>query len=150
MSLELQHNSKLIWIIAAIIVLIAGGLFAGQWYIKKQKAAQEAQQQAAAAQIAASQAQAQAAQQAAPASAPVATPEAATDAPITLVDDSIASAPIPSNPSLAKEEVAKLNDIQKQLQDQQKSLEGQHADADQLIKLKEEQVKLLEAQLGAK
>ncbi|HFF4773957.1 TPA: hypothetical protein ACGC33_002258, partial [Acinetobacter baumannii] len=45
------------------------------------------------------------------------------------------------------EEVSKLNDIHRQLQDQEATLKAQHADADQLIKLKEEQVKLLEAQV---
>ena len=49
--------------------------------------------------------------------------------------------------SLAKEEVSKLNDIHQQLQDQEVTLKAQHADADQLIKLKAEQVKLLEAQV---
>lgn len=49
--------------------------------------------------------------------------------------------------ALAKEEVSKLEDIHRQLKDQEATLKAQHADADQLTKLKEEQVKLLEAQL---
>ena len=55
----------------------------------------------------------------------------------------------PENASLAKEEVAKLDDIQSQLKEQEKSLQAQHKDADELVKLKEEQIKLLEAQLAA-
>ena len=55
---------------------------------------------------------------------------------------------VPQNESLAKEEVARLDDIQKQLDEQAKILKSQHADADQLIKLKEEQIKLLEQQLS--
>ena len=43
--------------------------------------------------------------------------------------------------------VSKLEDIHRQLKDQEATLKAQHADADQLTKLKEEQVKLLEAQL---
>lgn len=68
---------------------------------------------------------------------------------VELVNESILKDKVPDNASLAKEEVAKLDDIQKQLNDQQKSLESQHTDADQLIKLKEEQIKLLEQQLAA-
>ncbi len=140
MSLELQDNRKLVWIIAAIIILLVAGLFATQWYVKQKKAEEKATAVAA-----------QPITAPTPASAPVAKVQATEmpEAPITLVDDNIVSAPIPSNPSLAKEELAKLDDIQKQLQDQQKNLESQHADADQLIKLKEEQVNLLEQQLGA-
>lgn len=68
---------------------------------------------------------------------------------VELVNESILKDKVPENASLAKEEVAKLQDIQKQLNEQTQSLESQHADADQLIKLKEEQIKLLEQQLAA-
>ena len=57
---------------------------------------------------------------------------------------------MPENAALAKEEIAKLEDIQSQLTEQEKTLKAQHTDADQLIKLKEEQIKLLEAQLSQK
>lgn len=63
-----------------------------------------------------------------------------------LVNEDVLKQPIPAQESLAKEEVSKLNDIHRQLQDQEATLKAQHADADQLIKLKEEQVKL-EAQV---
>ena len=68
---------------------------------------------------------------------------------VELVKESILKDKIPENTSLAKEEVAKLEDIQKQLDDQQQNLKSQHADADQLIKLKEEQIKLLQQQIAA-
>ncbi len=68
---------------------------------------------------------------------------------VELFNETILKDKVPNNASLAKEEVAKLDDIQKQLDEQQKSLESQHTDADQLIKLKEEQIKLLEQQLAA-
>ena len=66
---------------------------------------------------------------------------------IQLVDEQIIKAEVPKNESLAKEEVAKLDDIQAQLNDQQEMLKEQHRNADDLIALKEEQIKLLEAQL---
>ena len=67
-----------------------------------------------------------------------------------LVQDTILQDQVPTQAALAKEEIAKLDDIQQQLVDQQNTLEAQQADADQLIKLKEEQIKLLEQQLSAK
>ena len=78
-------------------------------------------------------------------------PEVATDEKtIQLVDEKILKAAVPENESLAKEEVAKLDDIQMQLKDQEAMLKAQHADADDLVALKEEQIKLLEAQLAQK
>lgn len=65
-----------------------------------------------------------------------------------LIEEDILQAPAPENASLAKEEIAKLDDIQLQLAEQENTLKAQHADADQLLKLKEEQIKLLEAQLA--
>lgn len=65
-----------------------------------------------------------------------------------LVDASIIREEVTENATLAKEEIAKLEDIQQQLNEQEKSLKQQHSDADELIKLKEEQIKLLEAQLA--
>ncbi len=64
-----------------------------------------------------------------------------------LVSENVLKEPVPAQESLAKEEVSKLEDIHRQLKDQEATLKAQHADADQLTKLKEEQVKLLEAQL---
>lgn len=90
--------------------------------------------------------------QAAPAAA-AAPPAAASEAsvnPPKLIEDDVLQAPVPENASLAKEELAKLEDLQSQLSEQEQTLKAQHADADQLIKLKEEQLKLLEAQLAQK
>lgn len=69
---------------------------------------------------------------------------------IQLVDESILKTATPNDLALAKEEVAKLEDIQTQLHDQENILKAQHNDADQLITLKEEQIKLIEAQLVQK
>lgn len=69
---------------------------------------------------------------------------------IQLVDESILKTATPNDPALAKEEVAKLEDIQTQLHDQENILKAQHNDIDQLITLKEEQIKLIEAQLVQK
>lgn len=74
----------------------------------------------------------------------------AEQATIQLVDEKILKEAVPGNESLAKEEVAKLDDIQSQLNEQEAMLKAQHADADELIALKEEQIKLLEAQLAQK
>ena len=65
-----------------------------------------------------------------------------------LVSEDILKEAVPENASLAKEEAAKLDDIQSQLKEQEDLLKAQHSDADQLIQLKEEQIKLLEAQLA--
>lgn len=75
-------------------------------------------------------------------------PVPTTDQSESLVDETLLKADIPQNPSLAKDELAKLDDIQNQLNEQKQLLDAQHADADALIKLKEEQIKLLEAQLA--
>lgn len=80
---------------------------------------------------------------------PVDTSEPKTVNDKALVNESILAEKIPEQSALAKEEIAKLDDIQKQLVDQQHTLEAQQQDADQLIQLKEEQIKLLEQQLSA-
>ena len=68
---------------------------------------------------------------------------------IQLVNEDLLNAAVPQDQSLAKEEVAKLEDIQTQLNDQQQMLSTQYSQADELIRLKEEQIQLLEAQLKA-
>ncbi|MCH7337348.1 hypothetical protein [Acinetobacter sp. NIPH 2699] len=73
--------------------------------------------------------------------------ESESAAPIQLVQESLIKEALPTNDSLAKEEIAKLDDIHHQLKDQQTDLKQQHEDVDALLKLKEEQIKLLEAQL---
>lgn len=74
--------------------------------------------------------------------------KAAAENTVKLVEEDILTSPVPENSSLAKEEVAKLDDIQTQLKEQETTLQAQHKDADELMKLKEEQIKLLEAQLA--
>ena len=75
-------------------------------------------------------------------------PSAAPIESVHLVNDDVLKAPVPESEVLAKEEVSKLEDIQSQLNQQEKTLKEQHATADDLIKLKEEQIALLEAQLA--
>lgn len=64
-----------------------------------------------------------------------------------LINQDDVRAPIPEHETLAQEELAKLDDIETQLKDQKNSLNAQHQDANQLIKLKQEQIQLLEKQL---
>ena len=66
-----------------------------------------------------------------------------------LVNESILKDEVPTNPSLAKEEISKLEDIQDQLLTQQTMLVEQEKNAEELIKLKEEQIQILEEQLIA-
>lgn len=66
-----------------------------------------------------------------------------------LVNESILKNEVPTNPSLAKEEISKLEDIQDQLLTQQTILAEQEKNAEELIKLKEEQIQILEQQLIA-
>ena len=65
-----------------------------------------------------------------------------------LIDESVLQSPVSENASLAKEELAKLEDLQVQLQEQETTLNTQHQDADQILALKEEQIKILEAQIA--
>jgi hypothetical protein len=66
-----------------------------------------------------------------------------------LVEESLRHAAVPENSSLAHEEIAKQEDIQQQLIQQEGLLQQQHLTADELIQLKEQQIKLLEQQLAA-
>ena len=135
MHIEQRNNSKLMWIIAgglgAVIVLIAIFFWLNNTSESTQINEQLNQTTPAAKKVEA-------------AATPVEQSAASETANVELVKASILKDKIPENASLAKEEVAKLEDIQKQLDDQQQNLKSQHADADQLIKLKEEQIKLLQ------
>lgn len=140
MQLDTRNNSKLIWLIAGglvIIIVLASALF---WLKADQD---QTKTEATSTQKVPPKATAP------PLAQPLEQTAASEATTHTLVDETILTEPVSENESLAKEEIAKLEDIQKQLQDQQQSLESQHADADQLIKLKEEQLKLLEQQLAA-
>ena len=140
MHIEQRNNSKLMWIIAgglgAVIVLIAIFFWLNNTSESTQINEQLNQTTPAAKKVEAT-------------ATPVEQSAASEAANVELVKESILKDKIPENASLAKEEVAKLEDIQKQLDDQQQNLKSQHADADQLIKLKEEQIKLLQQQMAA-
>lgn len=138
-----KSNSFLLWIIVGVLFAICLAVFVWQsWFVT-----------APTTKIPAT---AQHKTQAPPMAQPVASSEPITTAsePKTtqptknLVDDSILKQPVPENPSLAKEEVSKLEDIQKQLKHQEATLKAQHSDSDKLIRLKQEQIKLLEQQLA--
>lgn len=138
-----KSNSFLLWIIVGVLFAICLAVFVWQsWFVT-----------APTTKIPAT---AQHKTQAPPMAQPVASSEPITTAsePKTtqptknLVDDSVLKQPVPENPSLAKEEVSKLEDIQKQLKHQEATLKAQHSDSDKLIRLKQEQIKLLEQQLA--
>lgn len=138
-----KSNSFLLWIIVGVLFAICLAVFVWQsWFVT-----------APTTKIPAT---AQHKTQAPPMAQPVASSEPITTAsePKTtqptknFVDDSILKQPVPENPSLAKEEVSKLEDIQKQLKHQEATLKAQHSDSDKLIRLKQEEIKLLEQQLA--
>lgn len=141
MSVEQRNNPKLLMGIMGALVTVVALILLYQWLNASSGEAERIHQEDIAA---------------VPAAKPAAKTEedtAAAKAPETieakaLVSNQLLDAPVPENASLAKEEVAKLDDIQVQLNEQKATLDAQHSDADQLIQLKEEQIKLLEAQLA--
>jgi len=144
MYTDRRDNSKLIWIIAGALITVALLLAVFFWLNSTSNNNQISEQL---------HNQTPVQEKTDTATPPVAqaieqTAASSTDH-IELLNESVLKDKVPENASLAKEEVAKLEDIQKQLDQQQHSLKSQHADADQLIKLKEEQIKLLEQQLAA-
>lgn len=139
MSTYQTQNSKLLWMIIGGISVVVVLFLAVQWFL-----AQKDQQST----TTATQPVATVKQQAAVTSESTAASSEVTET-IQLVEESIIKEPLPANDSLAKEEIAKLDDIHQQLKDQQQELKQQHDDVDALLKLKEEQVKLLEAQIAA-
>ena len=139
MSTYQTQNSRLLWMIIGGISVVVVLFLAIQWFLsqKDQQSTTTATQPAATVK-----------QQTAVTAEPTAASSEVTE-PIQLVEESIIKDPLPANDSLAKEEIAKLDDIHQQLKDQQQELKQQHDDVDALLKLKEEQVKLLEAQIAA-
>ena len=138
MPLQRKQNSKLLWILIGGLSILVVLFLAAQWFFKKtESSAPMVDPQ--------------------PVSTPAPTkttdpssgsePMAKAASSQQLVNEDVLKQPVPAQESLAKEEVSKLDDIHRQLKDQEATLKAQHADADQLTKLKEEQVKLLEAQL---
>lgn len=135
MTEDQRHNPKLLWAIAGGLIVVIIAVFIFQWMGESDNTAP----------IETTPTTAPAAKSAPAEATPLQDDEAA---PKQLVAEDLLKAPVPENPALAKEEVAKLDDIQNQLNDQHTLLKQQHNDADELIKLKEEQIKILEAQLA--
>ncbi|WP_151715612.1 hypothetical protein [Acinetobacter sp. TUM15071] len=144
MSTYQTENSKLLWMIIAGMSVVVVLFLAVQWFLaqKDQQTSTTVTQPVATENVAAPSEQTTTA-----AEETTATPDVAE--PIQLVEASIIKEPIPANDTLAKEEIAKLDDIHQQLQDQQHDLKQQNSDVDTLLKLKEDQIKLLEAQIAA-
>lgn len=141
MSSYQNENSKLLWMIIGGISVVVVLIFAIQWFFSEKHqetsitSIQPAIEKTVTTSVTATTESAEVANE--------------TPAPIQLVEESIVKDPIPTNDTLAKEEITKLDDIHQQLKDQQQDLKQQHTDVDTLLKLKEDQVKLLEAQLAA-
>ena len=140
MSVEQRNNPKLLMGIMGALVTVVALVLLYQWLNASSGEAERMHQEDIAA---------------VPATKPAAKTEDTAAAKVAeaieakaLVSDQLLDAPVPENASLAKEEVAKLDDIQVQLNEQKATLDAQHSDADQLIQLKEEQIKLLEAQFA--
>ncbi len=141
MTLDQRNNSNLLWIIIGVILCLILG-YAAYYFmtadaelIANEPATSEVKQAAPEAKAPASSAASEAEMPASIATTP-------------LITEDVLKEAVPENESLAKEEIAKLQDLQTQLQDQETLLKAQHADADELIRLKEEQIKLLEKQLA--
>ncbi len=138
MALEQRDNSKLLWGIIAALVCIVALVAAYFWISTMQKdPINEKPATTVAAPVAS-----------ATPKPPVAQPIEQAPATHTLIDEKVLKDPIPDTPVAAKEEMAKLDDVQQQLVDQEGVLKEQHQNADDIIKLKEEQIKLLEEQLA--
>lgn len=137
MAIRERNNPKLLWGIIGFLILIIALIFAYLNFSSTEDESKLNTETPASEAVVASEPDL-------PASDVIPT-EANTSA---LISDKILQEAVPKNASLAKEEVAKLSDIQSQLKNQEKILKEQHSDVDQLIELKEEQIKLLEAQLA--
>ncbi|MBN6537629.1 hypothetical protein JZM39_17845 [Acinetobacter pittii] len=140
MPLQRKQNSKLLWILIGGLSILVVLFFAAQWFFKKtESSAPLVDPQPVSTPAPAKPKSAE--------PLPSSEPLAENASSQQLVSENVLKEPVPAQESLAKEEVSKLEDIHHQLEDQEATLKAQHADADQLTKLKEEQVKLLEAQL---
>ena len=138
MPLQRKQNSKLLWILIGGLSILVVLFFAAQWFLKKTESS---------APLVDPQPVSTPAKPKPAEPLPSSEPLAENASSQQLVSENVLKEPVPAQESLAKEEVSKLEDIHRQLKDQEATLKAQHADADQLTKLKEEQVKLLEAQL---
>ncbi len=68
--------------------------------------------------------------------------------PAVVTDDPLIATPLPADPALAAEEIDRHSDQQQQLTTQKQTLSQQVTDSNQLIELKAEQIRLLEAELA--
>ena len=139
MTPDQRQNPKLLWGIATgLVLVVAAALAVSQWLSQETEQTNTQTEMLNSTVVSAPKAEAN-------------IESSSSSEPITtdLVQDSILKDPVTENAVLAEEEIAKLNDIQVQLTEQEQVLKAQHADADELLKLKEEQIKLIEAQLGA-
>ena len=135
MTLDQRNSSKLLWAIIGGLIVIVLVVLSYQWMSQNQSAEVTPEAELLS-------------QPAAPAAKAKAEPAVQLEeVPQQLVSEDILKQPVATNATLAKEEMAKLEDLQAQLDDQAAQLNAQHADADELIRLKEEQIQLLEAQL---
>ena len=138
MALEQRDNSKLLWgIIIALVCIVA--LVAAYFWMSTMQESPVNEKPATAVTAPATPV--------AP-KPPVAQPIDQAPPTNTLIDEKVLKDPIPDTPIAAEEEVAKLDDVHQQLVDQEGTLKQQHQGADDIIKLKEEQIKLLEEQLA--
>lgn len=69
-------------------------------------------------------------------------------APNASLNADISSTPLPTDPALAAEEIDRHSDEQQRLATQKQTLNQQVTDSNQLIDLKAEQIRLLEAELA--
>lgn len=161
-----NQSNRILWIIAGIISIAVGVCaLIGYFIYPSMKSGKKPDAPAVAQAVSAPASEATPAQK--PSSEAVATTltpssEAiaatlASSAPIgqskaefqALVKADLLSQPVPSDAALAREELHKLTDIEKQLKQQKDLLEKQNLSADELIKLKEQQIYDLEQQLRA-
>ena len=142
MTPDHRQNPKLLWGIAGGLVVLVVAIFALMQFLAAPATSLDHQDDVLVAPVT----------QATP-STDAAAAQASSEIEVTsaniLIESSILDEPVTENETLAKEELAKLNDIHVQLSEQENTLKQQHLDADELTKLKEEQIKLLEAQLAA-
>lgn len=133
-----RHNSNLLWVIMTILSVIGvAAFFTAQYFFSPPDKTPVTQQTSSALTV----------------KSEIISPNINQNVSLeqnthpSLINQDDVRAPIPEHATLAQEELAKLDDIETQLQDQKNSLNAQHQDADQLIKLKQEQIQLLEQQL---
>lgn len=148
MALDHSNNSKLMWVIVAGLVIIVTLAVVFLWMSSKDHPIEAASIETS-----------EPVSETGAATLSNVALESASEATVALdtvtdtnalVSDNILKDEIPHNATFAKEEIAKLNDLQQQLQAQHETLKAQQSDADQLIALKEEQIKLLEEQLSVR